>query len=210
MDQVTKTGGHPCILSYGNTPTTDIPLVLVVGREPNEDIPATPDCGEYKFRAAPYCGLWNVAFGLLGSQGSPPRSTAEVKRQAEAVNACPLIFADALPLTLKHAAKNKAALRAAISDDAIEAHVDAVFSHDHLIGRVRVVILSGLDGSFRRSVMRYQERCEKRGIPLYQLPFFYPTNTRKIRDAASPDLRRRLSEVLTSFDSFRPVGAEAA
>ena len=148
MDQITKADGHPCILTYGKTADTDIPLVLVVGREPNEDIPATPDCGEYKFRAAPYCGLWNVAFGLLGSQGIPVRSTAGMKDQAEVANACPLIFADALPLTLRHSAKNKAALRAAISDEAIEAHVNAVFSHRHLISRVRVVILSGLGGSF--------------------------------------------------------------
>lgn len=210
VDQITKTGGHPCILTYGKTPETDIPLVLVVGREPNEDIPATPDCGEYRFRAAPYCGLWNVAFGLLGSQGVPLRSTAELKKQAEIANSCPLIFADALPLTLRHAARNKAALRAAISDEAIEAHVNAVFSHRHLISRVRVVILSGLDRSFDRSVKLYEERCLERGIPLFHLPFFYPTNTRKIRDAVRPELRGELAEVLAAFDRSCPAGAKGA
>lgn len=203
MHQDNVISGHPCLLSFRRTPIADFPLVLVVGREPNEDIPATAACGSYDFRGASRCAFWNIAYGLLGSSGTPPRSTGQAKDQADHANASPLAFSDALPLTLRHSAKDKAAKRLAISDVAIEAHVQAVFSHRHLIDRVRVVILSGLAGpSFKRSVEHYEQMCADRDIALFHLPFFYPTNMPKIREQMTNELRDYLAEVLAAFDAF--------
>ena len=200
MQQTGMKRGHACLISYAETADRSFPLILVVGREPNEDLPPSEATGPYDFRTSKNCAFWNVAYSLLGSVGTPPRSTAQMKAQAEAAAASPILFADALPLTLRHAAKNKAAQRLAISDAAIERHVAAVFSHRELIDRVRVIILSGLGPSFERSVAVYRRLAEARSVALAELPFFYPTNMPAIRERLGKELRNHLADVLSVFD----------
>mgnify|MGYP001088093246 CR=1 FL=1 len=185
MQQTGMKRGHACLISYAETADRSFPLILVVGREPNEDLPPSEATGPYDFRTSKNCAFWNVAYSLLGSVGTPPRSTAQMK---------------ALPLTLRHAAKNKAAQRLAISDAAIERHVAAVFSHRELIDRVRVIILSGLGPSFERSVAVYRRLAEARSVALAELPFFYPTNMPAIRERLGKELRNHLADVLSDFD----------
>lgn len=199
--------GHACLISYARTDAANFPLILVVGREPNEDLPPSEEVGNYNFRTSGRCAFWNVAYGLLGSVGEPPRLSRQIKAEAEAAAASPILFADALPLTLRHAARNKAAARLAIEDAAIERHVAAVFSHRALIDRVRVIILSGLGPSFERSGTAYRRLAEERGIALAKLPFFYPTNLPAIRERLGNELRSHLADVLTAFDHYR-VGSE--
>lgn len=211
MGQVETKRGHACLVSYARTVDASFPLILVVGREPNEDLPPSEETGSYDFRTSMNCAFWNVAYSLLGSLADPPRSTRQIKAEAEAAAASPILFADALPLTLRHAARNKAAARLAIEDAAIERHVAAVFSHRALIDRVRVIILSGLGPSFERSVAAYRRLAGERGIALAELPFFYPTNMPAIRERLGNELKSHLADVLRDFDDHsRQVATSAA
>ncbi|MEZ2407335.1 hypothetical protein AB6806_11005 [Bosea sp. RCC_152_1] len=212
MEQAETKRGHACLISYAGTADASFPLILVVGREPNEDLPPSEEAGDYNFRKSGRCAFWNVAYSLFGSVANPPRSTRQIKAEAEAAGASPILFADALPITLRHAARNKVAQRLAIEDAAIERHVAAVFSHRSLINRVRVIILSGLGPSFERSVAAYRRLAEERGIALAELPFFYPTNMPAIRERLGNELRSHLADVLHDFDEHarRIAAARAA
>lgn len=154
-----STGSHACLIGYGSTHESDLPLVLVVGREPNGSSPVTPDWGTYDFRKSPNCAFWNVAYGVLGAAATPTMSTSAVKRLAVEKDASPIIIADAMPQSIDNAVRNKAQVRDAITDAAIAQHVENVFAHERFIARVRLVLLSGLDARFARSVRVYEDKC---------------------------------------------------
>jgi hypothetical protein len=198
-------GSHACLISYADTHETDIPLVLVVGREPNGSSPVTPDWGTYDFRKSPNCAFWNIAYGLLGSAATPALNAGGVKKLALAKAASPIIIADAMPQSIDNAVRNKAAQRNAIADDAIEQHVANIFAHDHLIKRVRIVLLSGLDVRFLRSARIFEEKCRALNLPVQRLPFFYGTNAPKIRATITAETRQHLKEVADAFAAFEPT-----
>jgi len=209
LDTPTAAGSHACLISYGSTHETDIPLVLVVGREPNGSSPVTPDWGTYDFRKSPNCAFWNVAYGVLGSAGAPPLNTGAIKRLAVEKDASPIVIADAMPQSIDNAVRNKARQRDAISDAAIETHVDNIFAHQDLIRRVRVVLLSGLDARFERSARIFEAKCAELGIPIQSLPFFFGNNVPKIQLAISPATRSQLGEVAAAFACYQRPRAAA-
>lgn len=209
MDTPTTAGSHACLISFASTHETDIPLVLVVGREPNGSSPVTPDWGTYDFRKSPNCAFWNVAYSVLGSAGAPPLNTGAMKRLAVEKDASPIVIADAMPQSIDNAVRNKARQRDAISGAAIETHVDNIFAHQNLIRRVRVVLLSGLDARFERSVRIFEAKCAELGIPIQSLPFFFGNNVPKIQAAISPATRSQLGEVAAAFSGYQRPRAAA-
>lgn len=209
MDTHISVGSHACLISYADTHQTDIPLVLVVGREPNGSSPVTPDWGTYDFRKSPNCAFWNIAYGLLGSAATPALNAGGVKRLAVEKTASPIIIADAMPQSIDNAVRNKTAQRDAISDAAIEQHVANIFAHDHLIKRVKIVLLSGLDARFLRSARIFEEKCRELNLPVQRLPFFYGTNAPKIRAAITDETRQHLSEVASAFAAFQATKVAA-
>lgn len=209
MELQTAFGSHACLISYASTHETNLPLILVVGREPNGSSPVTPDWGTYDFRKSPNCAFWNVAYGVLGSALTPALSTGAVKRLAAAKEASPIIIADAMPQSIDNAVRNKAVHREAISDAAIEQHVDHIFAHEQFIKRVEIVLLSGLDARFSRSSRIFAERCRARNLPVQSLPFFYGTNVPKIQAAITDETRARLRDVANAFAAFERTKAAA-
>ncbi|WP_144769191.1 hypothetical protein [Methylobacterium dankookense] len=120
--------------------------------------------------------------------------------------ASPIIYADALPITIKNAVANKAVLRAAVPDHAIAAHVEHIFSHEAVIKRVGLVLLSGLgDQGFRRSVAHFEAACEARGIPVLEVPFFYGTNMPKIRATLTPEILMQIRTIMDGFREGQPL-----
>lgn len=203
-----KLGTHPCLLSYGDTDGSDIPLILVVGREPNGSGAVDSGWGRYDFRDVPKCGLWNVAYGIMGTASAPSVDTKTFKSLVESKGVSPLIIADAMPQSIEDRIRNKDLLRSAHSDGAIMEHVANVFSHEAFMSRVRCVLLSGLGASFLLSVRQYEERLVARGIPFQHVPFFTPTNVPKIREAISTDTWRILASVASELAAY-PLKAAA-
>lgn len=197
-----KVATHPCLLSYGNTHKSELPLILVVGREPNGAGAVDSRWDRYDFRTAPKCGLWNVAYGIMGTASTPSIDTKTFKSLVESKGVSPLIIADAMPQSIDDRVRNKDVLRAAQSDAAIGEHVTNVFSHETFMSRVRCVLLSGLGASFRLSVRRYEEQLIDHGISFQHLPFFTPTNVPKIREAISADTWRILGSVASELAAY--------
>lgn len=190
---------HPCLILYGATDQRSFPLVLMVGREPNESIPASTASGPYDFDGSPRCAFWNVSYGFAGHLSQPPLKTAELKRLCRATGASPLVYADALPISIKNAVRDKGSYRGLVPIDEIERHVRAVFSHEGIIDRVKLVLLSGLGPAFAPSVNAYRRECEARQIRCEAVPFFYPTNTPRIRDSLGEDATAELRRVMSHF-----------
>ena len=199
---------HPCLLSYGNTHETNLPLILVVGREPNGAGAVDACWGKYDFRDFPSCGLWNVAYGVMGTASTPSVDSKTFKSLVESKGVSPLIIADAMPQSIEDRVRNKDALRTAHSDAAIKEHIANIFSHERFMSRVRCVLLSGLGTSFRLSVREYEEQLGDRGIPFQHLPFFTPMNVPKIRAAISPDIWRILGSAASELAAY-PLKAAA-
>lgn len=202
-------GSHACLISYGSTHEIDLPLVLVVGREPNDSATVTPDWGTYDFRKSPNCAFWNIAYGVLGAAATPAMSTGAVKRLAVEKGASPIIIADAMPQSIDNAVRNKALVRDAITDAAIARHVENVFAHERFIARVKLVLLSGLDARFARSARMYEDKCRALGIHIQSLPFFYGTNSPKIRSSITPETRAQLEFVADAFTNLERAKAAA-
>lgn len=200
MTDTPAAGSHPCLISYGATHKASIPLVLIVGREPNGSGVISSAWGPYDFRDRPYCGFWNVAYGLMGTASSPSISTGQFKQLAEARGASPLIIADAMPQSINNVVQNKNVIRAKHSDQVIREHVGNIFSHELFIERVRCVLFSGLTEIFGLSIRLFEEHCTRRRIPFQHLPFFTATNVPQIREVLSAE----------TWATLRLVAAELA
>lgn len=184
---------HNAISLYGKTLSREIPLVLAFGREPNGTAVKVSGVGPYDFLDAPRCAFWNVAHNAAGSTVSA-QSGAWFKKFCIEHSSSPITFADALPITIKNKVAGKHAIRSATTEEAISSHIEHIFSLNEVIDRVGLIIFSGLDAPvFGKSIDLITKRAKSISIPFLQVPFFYPTNTQKIRNA---------------MDMF-PVGTEA-
>lgn len=205
---------HPALIGFDQTFERDFPLIMAVGREPSSDEEAVYGLGHYDFRSSPNCGFWNISYGMVAA--AVGLKTYDLKRLCVAQRSSPLIYADASPITIKNAVADKATLRAAVPDEAVAGHVAHIFSHEAVIQRVGVVLLSGLKApGFRRSVAYFQAACDARGIPCVEVPFFYGTNAPKIRDAIDQATSVRIQTIMRSFQeagspNAAPPGASHA
>jgi len=176
--------GHPILCLFGNSADATFPLILVIGREPNGPYPVTNRIGSYDFRSAPRCAFWNTAYGvaarILGT------NTRELKQRSVLKDGSPVVFADALPQSIPNGTAAKHIRRGALSAMDVLRHVDNLFSHEAVIGRVQLVIASGLqDDNFKTALRAIERNCAELGLPLAQTAFFYGTNVPKIMDQLS-------------------------
>jgi hypothetical protein len=186
--------GHPILCLFGHSADAAFPLVLVIGREPNGPYPVTNYVGNYDFRDAPRCAFWNTAYGvaarLLGTH------TSALKQRAVLQNGSPIVFADALPHSIPTRVGAKHLQRAALPATDVVRHVDNLFSHEAVIGRVRLVIASGLQaGVFTAALRAIERNCAELGLPLAETAFFYGTNVPKIMDQLSEAQKQLIRSV---------------
>jgi hypothetical protein len=99
---------HPAIAVYGDTAERSFPLLMVVGREPNS-VNNGPSKGvaTYCFDRddGPRCAFWNTSYGIAAR--SVGLSTRELKARCRSERASPIIYADALPITIRNQTRNK-------------------------------------------------------------------------------------------------------
>lgn len=200
---------HPALIGFDQTFEHSFPLIMAVGREPSSNEATVYGLGHYDFRRSPNCGFWNISYGLAGA--SVGLRTYDLKSLCVARRASPLIYADAAPITIKNAVADKATLRAAVPEEAVAAHVTHIFSHEAVIQRVGLVLLSGLKApGFRRSVAYFQAACNARGIPCVEVPFFYGTNAPKIRDAIDPATFSCIHTIMQNFQGASSLTAASS
>lgn len=195
---------HPLLQSYADTLQHDCPLILVLGREPNTSLPISNDHGCYNFDDYPRCAFWNVSYGVLA--GTIEMSGAALKAHCRARRASPIVYADALPIGLKHAVANKQAWREQVSPEKIQAHIAAIFGYAPLLARVQVVIASGLEHKvFDPAREAIDKQCQVRNqsadhaTKCYYLPFFFGNNAPHIREKITPELHDDIQRVLLAF-----------
>jgi hypothetical protein len=173
---------------------------LAIGREPNTDRPIENTIGPYDFRLATRCGFWNTSYSMLGKICG--YTTREIKQRCVERGGSPLIYADSLPHGLLSHVADKTDRRSKISSEVVAEHVSRIFSQRVLLDRVRIVILSGLEGAvFAPAVTAFKQRCAEASIPAIELPFFYGTNTRKIELLLTAVDRQTLQAIWQDFES---------
>lgn len=194
---------HAWLQSYADTIHRKFPLVLAIGREPNTDLPISGDHGLYDFDAAPRCAFWNVSYGLLGSCAG--LTVRELKDAARRRRSAPIIYADSLPIGLKNEIVDKRRHRF-VDEALVQEHISRIFGFRTLLDRVRVVLVSGLnDDVFRSSVSEIRQRCIHLGMDYAEMPFFYPTNSPKIRESLTNDVGVSLKSVMQDFLAIIPA-----
>lgn len=201
---------HPALLTFRQTHAQDFPLIMIVGREPNSHEGAVHGHGDYDFRreGSRRCAFWNTSYGVAA--GTVGLTTAAFKALCVGRDASPLVYTDALPITILNGVKDKRPFRLAVSDEAVREHIEHVFSHEDIVRRVRLVIISGLkDDSFVRSVAGYQAACGARRLPVVQVPFFFGNNTPAIRAELGPDNTKRIQAVMEQFQQASVIEPSA-
>ncbi|MGL5363524.1 MAG: hypothetical protein ACRDBH_11625 [Bosea sp. (in: a-proteobacteria)] len=206
---------HAAISHYKNTLADNAtsPLIMAVGREPNGNHEEkSSGLGHYDFADAPRCAFWNVSHSVLGRLHD--QHVSQVKTICRNAGRSPIVYADALPISLKNAVADKNRHRDLLTDSALADHVAHVFSHEAVMRRVKLVFLSGHNAgdALNRASRLFQEACKAQNIKCAVVPFFYPTNTRKVMDALTPDVRELMKSVWAStFDqSHRTASAHTA
>jgi len=190
--------GHPLLSVFEHTEQQNFPLILVVGREPNGNTKMERFVGHYDFRQYPRCGFWNTSYGMVAHIMGLP--TWQLKQYCVERHGSPIVYTDALPQCIENAEGNKWPARWAIEPKDIARHVTNIFSFPHLIDRVRLVVLSGLEHEvFATSRTLIMESCGKHTLPVVCLPFFHGMNARKIRAGLSGDNCQLIREIVGSF-----------
>ncbi|MPZ98487.1 MAG: hypothetical protein GEU80_03955 [Dehalococcoidia bacterium] len=160
------------------------------------------EIGRYDFDEFPKSGLWNTSYGLLAWTFDMP--THQFKSVCREADASPLAYADCSPAPILNVVRDKGVVRQAVPESEVRAHVRRVFSYEETTPRLGLVILSGVSGpewTLPRELIRAE--CLARGIPVLEVPFFYPTNTAKIRAAVSDDDRRLIGRLLDGFGAVQ-------
>jgi hypothetical protein len=192
--------GHATILTYRETCSRVFPLILCVGREPNTDEQVEPGLGRYDFDRSPSCGFWNTAYGMVARVVGKQLRTSRLKDLCRSHDASPIICADALPIGLRYRAQQKREAREAVRDEEVDRHIQNIFSEVAIIRRVRLVVLSGLEGlCFRRAVSIIRAACDRERIQHVSVPFFVGSNAGDIQEALIEDHRVIIRAVFNDF-----------
>lgn len=189
---------HPQLQSYADTIQQTFPLILVIGREPNTELPIAGDHGLYDFDCYPRCGFWNISYSTIGATVN--LSAAALKARCRSQRGSPILYADALPIGLKHAIRDKHELRQLIKPHAIQDHIKSIFAFASLLDRVQVVIPSGLDGEvFKPACETIHSLSAERQLQVIELPFFFGNNAPLIRAKLSAQNKHTLQTVMEPF-----------
>ena len=170
--------GHPIIVSYKKTQSKKFNLILVIGREPNNNVKIINKVGQYDFDKSPFCAFWNISYKLIGSIIN--LSVKEIKEKCRQKKSSVILFADALPKPILNKIHSKNKIRRISYMEEIEDHINKIFEKS-IIKRVKLILLSGLgDSVFKHSKEQIKLFAKKRQIKISEVPFFYPSNFKKI------------------------------
>jgi len=180
---------HPLFLDYGLTSQKDFSLILIIGREPNRNSICDKSHGQFDFDEFPKCAFWNIAFKTLGAHRG--LNTVQVKHLFRTKNTSPLVFTDASPKAIENKVPDKNSIRQSLSDSEIADHVESILANEKLMSRVKLVLLSGLDGpKFERFRTLFRQQITARKIPMKAIPFFFGNNYPKIlKEIAEPEIQ---------------------
>ena len=191
---------HPAILTYGETLQRGFPVLLFIGREPNDAAARVYGHELHDFDKPSNCGYWNTAYGLVAAATEPRVPTVQVKRICRKSNSSPIVFAEAHPITIPNAVRNKDRLRRSLSDRQIQQHIEHVISFREVMDRVSLVLLSGLEAdSFDRSRALYERYFRDAGVQMRSIKFLVGTNAPAIRESLGADGLRSIREIFQRF-----------
>jgi len=203
QDQPLRTA-HPILLTFGQTLTSTFPLILAIGREPNTPEPIRNILGTYDFRRHPRCGFWNTSYSVVARVAG--KKTRQLKHLCVSKGASPIVYADALPIGVPNAIRDKDAYRRAVSSSSIAEHIANIFAYRDITARVALIMVSGLYSPiFDTSKQQIEAACRSAGISYVHVPFFYGTNTRKIYNQLSPDHHHTICTTVEQLKRYSPT-----
>ncbi len=195
---------HPTILAFGETLDLmgELQLLLVIGREPNCEDEIVNEVRAFPLNHAPRCCFWNRSRAQLARIGGAvtPHHFKMLRRERKA---CPIIYADSLGICIPYADPQRDARRTewANFQENVVAHIANIFSHQPIINRVALVIMSGLNQAvFATAIASIVQHCEELNIPYQSIGFFGgrgPNN--QLDHPLTPRSRGCLNEIYKSF-----------
>lgn len=189
---------HPLISIFSETASRTFPLILVIGREPNTDLAISADVGPYDFRMYPYCGFWNISYKMVANEAD--LKTRDLKNLCIQHHSSPIAYTDALPIGLPYGVQDKNRYRNEIPKTEIKKHITNIFAHLAIIGRVQLVVLSGLhDSGFKCSKNLISDECKARKIMCINVPFFYGVNSQLIQAALREQDQKLIRAIVEQF-----------
>jgi hypothetical protein len=187
---------HPAIAVYEQTERHDFPLILVFGREPNSPHHKSKGVGRYDFNTSKRCAFWNIAYRTVGKSASKPVTSQEMKRICHSAKGSPIVFADALPIGLEDKEKSKYRRRLAVSDADVTDHILEIFSHQKILDRTAIILLSGVEGTeFSRSLEQIEHEASARKIPSLRVLFSMETTLKKSKHRWRPLMQFAFSKL---------------
>lgn len=188
------------LLYFGKSHKYTFPLILIIGREYNGEGEVADKISYYDFKFSPRSAFWNRAYTFVG------RACGEkIKHFCIKAAVSPIIFGNALPISVPNSIKNKNKLRLQISDNKIAAHIEDMFNQN-IVQRVKVAILSGIENEsiFRKARSLIVEKCQMHNITCFDVPYFASRISNKKIDRCVSDKNREKIKKLTqqAFDSF--------
>ncbi|HEY4194442.1 MAG TPA: hypothetical protein VGM63_02840, partial [Mucilaginibacter sp.] len=138
-----------------------------------------------------------TSFNILGRFNN--LTTRQCKSDFVSRKSSPVVFADAFPQGIKNEIKDKHDIRK-LQAELLSKQVDAIFSHNKIIERTKLILLSGLSDpiycAFKSLII---ERTNGYEIAVINVPFFYPTNTPKIVSSFNESDQQLIKDIYTSF-----------
>jgi hypothetical protein len=204
MVAFTEVGGegwHGDVLTYRETESDNGRLVMVIGREANTNRRIEHVIAHYDFDEHPHCDFWNQSYTMAADVlGETRRGLME---RCYDLQVAPVLYADALPIGIPSSVKKKRPLRKCVPDEKITRHIEGVFAHETIVGRIGLVVMSGLVDRpvFSRSVTAIRSQCRHRNIPVVALPFFSWRNQNQFPAALKRQPREAaiLTDILQDF-----------
>lgn len=193
---------HPLILGYGTTFSDTFPLILIVGREPNNGTISDFTLGSYDFKKFPRCAFWNIGFKLFGHYNE--LSTPQLKAKFLNYNSSPIIFTDASANGIFNKVNNKQKIRETFRKDDLTNQVNKIFSHDNILKRVKLILISGLSSSvYNDFKIELEKKSHEKGIPTKEISFLFGNNYPKILEEMTELEGKVLTETYNHFERIK-------
>jgi hypothetical protein len=141
---------HPIIITFGKeTQRRSFPLILCVGREPYVDLPIANRVDSRPVPCIEDVGFWYVPHGVAACvNGQRPHDLLDSCSERDA---SPIVIADVLHHGIREGDPRRR--RREIRDECperIRQNLDNIFSHEAIVRRINLVLLSGLETQFFR------------------------------------------------------------
>lgn len=175
---------HPIISVYGNTQFKYFPIILVIGREPNCSAKFINQIGEYDFDKYPNCAFWNISYATIGEAINKELNSKNLKNKFRSKGSSFIAYTDLCPQPILAKQKGKKEIKNNIGLEVYEKHINDILSHEDIIKRVDLIILSGLDKNNVKpeSLVLLKEKLTEKNKKFIEVPFFYGNNKNKIKE----------------------------